>query len=347
MQVSDDGVDGDAQFKALVLDRTGDRSTVEVRELPISRLHEQLPEGDVLVSVRYSSLNYKDALGVTGRGKVVRGSYPFIPGIDLVGTVVESESPKFRKGDAVVQTGWNLGEKHWGGFSQLQRVKSDWLIPLPGRLSMRDAMVFGTAGLTAMIAVMALEANNVVPSSGDVVVTGASGGVGSLAVAILADLGYDVVASTGSEDAHGYLRELGARRIISREELSQGPQQMLESSRWAGAVDTVGGATLATILSQLQAHGSVANCGNAGGAKVETNVYPFILRGINWLGIESNTCPNAKRRKAWRRLAREFPKDKLRRILYREVSLQEVAEVSRQLLDDQMHGRVVVALEQA
>lgn len=334
----------DETFRALVLRASDGELTAAPEKLAQDELEAQRPEGDVLVDVRYSSLNYKDALAVTGEGKVVRSSYPFVPGIDLVGTVVSSTSSDFRRGDVVLQTGWHLGEKYWGGFSQRQLLHSNHLIPLPGRLSMRDAMVIGTAGFTAMVSVMALEANDVSPGKGEVLVTGASGGVGSFAIAILADLGFTVTASTGSIEAHDYLRRLGGSRIIDREELGKGPERLLESERWVGAVDTIGGKTLAAILSQLKRHGSVASCGNAGGVSVETNVFPFILRGINWLGINSNTYPDDKRREAWRRLAREFSKDMLRRILHREISLDEVPAMSRTILEGDVRGRVVVRL---
>jgi acrylyl-CoA reductase (NADPH) len=334
----------DDTFRALVLTKSDEKITAAPQTIGREQLTEQRPDGDVLVSVRYSSLNYKDALAVTGEGKVVRGSYPFVPGIDLVGTVISSESRDFRQGDVVLQTGWNLGEKYWGGFSQQQLLSSDDLIHLPGGLSMRDSMIVGTAGFTAMIAVMALEANDVSSGGNEVIVTGASGGVGSFAVAILADLGFSVTASTGSPETHDYLRSLGASRMIDREALSRGPERLLESERWIGAVDTVGGKTLAAILSQLKHHGSVASCGNAGGVRVETNVFPFILRGVNWLGIDSNTYPNDRRKQAWRRIARMFSRDKLQRILHSEIAIDDVPAVSRTILDEGVRGRVVVRL---
>src|SRR5690606_6522538 len=249
-------------FKALVLDDAGGRPSAAVRTLAPG----DLPEGDVTLSVLYSSLNYKDGLAVTGKGKIIRGGYPFVPGIDLVGTVEASASPAFRAGDVVIGTGWGLGENHWGGYAQRQRVRADWLVPLPEGLAPRDAMVAGTAGLTAMLAVMALEAHGAAPGGGEVVVTGASGGVGSMAVALLARAGFTVVASTGRRDAHDYLRALGAAALLDRDELGRGPQRPMDSARWAGAVDTVGGATLAAVISQLQRHASVAACGLVGGA---------------------------------------------------------------------------------
>lgn len=325
-------------FNALVLDEAGDRLAAAVRSLTTS----DLPEGDVLVAVQYSSLNYKDGLAVTGKGKIIRGSYPFVPGIDLVGTVVASQSPQFAEGDVVVGTGWGLGELHWGGYSQQQRLRSDWLVPLPAGLSPKAAMVVGTAGLTAMLSVLALEAHGIGPDRGEVVVTGASGGVGSMAVALLGALGYTVVASTGSAAAHDYLRGLGAARVIDREELGRGPARPMDSARWAGAVDAVGGETLAAILSQLDRHGCVAACGLAGGASLQTTVFPFILRGVSLLGIDSNTCPNDLRRTAWERIAGTLSAETLDRMTAGVISLGEVPEASERILRGGVQGRLVV-----
>lgn len=308
-----------------------------IRELA----REALPEGDVLVRVLYSSLNYKDALAVTGKGKVIRGSYPFVPGIDLAGVVEESEAPAWTAGRSVIGTGWGLGENHWGGYSQMQRVSSEWLVPLPDGLDAREAMVIGTAGLTAMLSVMALERHGAAPDRGTYLVTGASGGVGSMAVALLAALGYRVAASTGSRDAHSYLRELGADDIVERDELAAGPKRPMDSARWVGAVDTVGGTTLAAVLSAIERHGSVAACGLAGGPDLHTTVFPFILRGVNLLGIDSNTCPNDVRRQAWERLSRELPKPALVR-MGQTIRLAEVPDMSRRLLDNEIRGRIVV-----
>lgn len=326
-------------LRALVLDKTDDGVAADVRELE----EAQLPEGDVLVRVAYSSLNYKDGLAVTGKGKVVRGDYPFIPGIDLVGTVETSESGDYAPGDEVIVTGWGIGEEHWGGYAQKQRVRSEWLVPLPEGMTPKEAMAIGTAGFTAMLAVMALEARDVRPGSGEVVVTGASGGVGSIAVAILGRLGYDVVASTGSETAHGYLKGLGAARIIHRDELGQGPRRPLDSARWAGGIDTVGSATLAAMLSQTSRHGSVAACGLAGGSELNTTVFPFILRGVSLLGIDSNTCPADVRRTAWGRLARDLPKEALA-ALTQTIPLTDVPAMSEEILKGHVQGRVVVAV---
>ena len=326
-------------FQALVLDKTDGGVTADVRELEES----QLPEGDVLVQVAYSSLNYKDGLAVTGKGKVVRGDYPFVPGIDLVGTVETSESGGYVPGDRVIVTGWGIGEDHWGGYAEKARVRSDWCVPLPEGLTPEEAMAMGTAGLTAMLSVMALEGADVRPGEGEVVVTGASGGVGSIAVALLGRLGYNVAASTGSEAAHDYLKKLGATRIIDRDDLGQGPRRPLDTARWAGGVDTVGGATLAAMLSQTARHGAVAACGLAGGSELNTTVFPFILRGVSLLGIDSNTCPVDVRREAWDRLARDLPKEVLGAIT-QTIPLSDVPAMSEQILSGDVRGRLVVAV---
>ncbi|ARA92889.1 oxidoreductase [Rhodothermaceae bacterium RA] len=325
-------------FNALLVDHTDSTRTARVQALEAS----DLPEGDVEVEVLYSSLNYKDALAVTGRGKIIRGDFPFVPGIDLVGRVVASEVPEVAPGDVVIQTGWGLGETHWGGYAGRQRVWARHLVPLPEGLTPLDAMVIGTAGFTAMLAVQTLEEHGVTPDRGEVVVTGASGGVGSFAVALLARAGYHVVASTGSASAHTYLTRLGATRIIPRDTLGQGPQRPLDSARWAGAVDAVGGATLAAILSTLDRHGCVAACGLAGGAELHTTVFPFILRGVVLAGIDSNTCPNDRRRQIWKRLAEAVSEDLREQILARIISLEAVPEASEAVLAGRVQGRIVV-----
>lgn len=301
-----------------------------------------LPDGDTLVAISHSGLNYKDALAITGRGKIIRGDYPFIPGIDFVGEVVDSKSRSFVPGDPVIGTGWGLGETHWGGYSQFQTVEGEWLVLLPEMLSRENAMVVGTAGLTAMLSVMALEDAGLNPSHGEVIVTGASGGVGSLAVALLSASGYAVVASTGSTSAHEYLRDLGAARIIDRGELAAGPARPMDSARWAGSIDVVGGSTLAAIISQLDRHGSVAACGLAGGHEVHTTVYPFILRGVNLLGIDSNTCPIRRRVEAWDRIARLLSPEVLSRIKADTITMEEIPAYSERILAGGITGRVVV-----
>lgn len=321
-------------FQAFVLDQVGGELRSDIKELKIS----DLPEGDVLVKVAYSSLNYKDGLAVTGRGKIVR-SYPMIPGIDLAGVVESSDSPKFKPGDKVILTGWELGEKYWGGYSQYARVKSDWLVPLPESLELKHAMSIGTAGLTAMLCVMALEEHGF-PSDREVVVTGAAGGVGSVAVILLSKLGYKVVASTGRKEAHSYLKELGAHDIIDREELARDGRP-LESQRWGAAVDTVGGKTLAGLLRSMAYRGTVAACGLAGGSEFTSSVFPFILRGVKLVGVESVVTPIETRVQAWNKLAQLLSSDLLDKIT-QVYPLREVPRLSEEILKGQIRGRVVI-----
>lgn len=328
---------------ALVLESTGKTVQASVRVL----CTEDLPQEAVRIQVLYSSVNYKDALAVTGRGNVVRAPFPFVPGIDLAGRVVESHTSDFSPGDLVIQTGGGLGEKVWGGYAQQQRVSPQWLLPLPERLTPLRSMVIGTAGLTAMLSVIALEAQGLTPDCGEVVVTGASGGVGSFAVAILASQGYTVAASTGSIDAHPYLRDLGAAHIRDRAELAGGPNRPLETGQWAGAIDTVGGATLGAVLSRLDRHASVAACGNAGGIGLETTVFPFILRGVNLLGIDSNTAPMPLRRKAWERLSDERFQNVTDRILSGILALDGVPGAAQRLMAGSVTGRLVVDMQSA
>jgi acrylyl-CoA reductase (NADPH) len=322
-------------LKALVVE-SGDPYTAQIRQATL----DELPQGDVLVRVAYSSLNYKDGLAITGAGKVIR-SFPMVPGIDLAGTVLESASPGYKPGDPVILTGWGVGERHWGGLAELARVRSEWLVPLPQGLSLQQAMGIGTAGFTAMLAVMALEAH-AMDKSKEVLVTGAAGGVGSLAVALLARLGYRVVASTGRTSEEAYLRSLGAGEILDRAALTA-PSKPLESERFGGAVDTVGGAVLAGVLPRMAYGGSVAACGNAGGVKLETTVFPFILRGVNLLGIDSVMCPREKRLEAWQRLAHDLPRPLLEEAM-QVVSLEEVPERAQAILQGQVRGRVVVKM---
>ncbi len=326
------------RFTALVLTRDEAGHT----RAALSELSEaDLPPEDVLVSVEYSSLNYKDGLAITGKGKVVR-QFPMVPGIDLAGTVLSSRSPDYQPGQKVVLTGWGVGERYWGGYSQRQRVKPEWLVPLPASLGAREAMAIGTAGLTAMLCVMTLEQAGVAPDSGDILVTGASGGVGSVAVAILAHRGYRVAAVTGRPEGADWLRELGAQTIIPRDEMTQ-PPKPLERQRWAGAVDTVGGVMLARVLAETAYGGAVAACGLAGGSDLPTTVMPFILRGVSLHGVDSVMCPLARRQLAWERLARDLPRDALSG-LTREVGLQDLPDLGEQILAGQVRGRVVVAL---
>lgn len=327
-------------FRALVVDQEDGATTSNVKEMSGG----DLPDiGDVLVAVAYSTLNYKDGLAVTGKAKVLR-SFPMVPGIDLAGTVIESGSSEFQEGDKVVLTGFETGERYWGGYTQKNRVRSDTLIHLPDKMTLKESMIIGTAGLTAMLSVMALEEHGLRPADGgEVVVTGASGGVGSMAVAILSQLGYNVVASTGSTDAHQYLRLLGARDFIDRKTLGEPSKRPLEAGRWAGAVDAVGGDTLAGLLRSMAPHTSIALSGNAGGVALNSTVLPFILRGVNLLGIDSNFAPMEQRTVAWRRLAEAVSKDALEAMV-RDADLEDVPALSEEILAGQIQGRTVIKL---
>jgi acrylyl-CoA reductase (NADPH) len=326
-------------FKALVLEQEDGAVKAEIQQLGT----DALPEGDVLISVAYSTLNYKDGLAVTGKGKIIR-NYPMVPGVDFVGTVAESASPRFKAGDQVILTGWGVGERHWGGYAQMARVKSEWLVPLPEGLSMEQAMAIGTAGFTAMLSVMALEQHNVRPDGREVVVTGAAGGVGSVAVALLAKLGYTVAAATGRTELHDYLvGTLGAKEIVGREEVSGESKRPLEKERWGGAVDTVGGKVLSGLLPTMAYHSSVAVCGNAGGIELNTTVFPFILRGVNMLGIDSVMCPLEVRTEAWNRLVRDLPPQALGG-MQQVVALEDIPALSQDILKGQVRGRVVIDL---
>lgn len=325
-------------FAALTVNQVDDGTVARFEDLPVSAL----PEGEVLVRVACSSLNYKDALAVTGRGKVIR-RFPMVPGIDLAGTVLESSSDAFQPGDQVIANGCGLGEVHWGGFAQLARLPAEWLLPLPEGLTLQQAMGIGSAGIAAMLCVTTLEAHGCRPESGEVLVTGAAGGVGSLAVAILARLGYAVVAATGREECYTYLKLLGAARIVARSELARPPQKPLETARWAGAIDNVGGNTLATLLSTLRPSCSVAAVGLAGGHELHTTVYPFILRGVNLLGINAAALSSHQRRQLWDRLRRDLPPTTLEHII-QPASLAQVPELSHRLLAGQIRGRLVIEI---
>ena len=323
-------------FKALVLKEAGGKVSAAIQELDDSRL----PAGDVTVAVEHSTLNYKDGLVLGGLGRLVR-TYPHVPGVDFAGTVAASDNPAWKQGDKVILTGWRVGEAHWGGYAQKARVKGVWLVKLPAGITTKQAMAIGTAGFTSMLAVMALEAHGVAPGAGDVLVTGAAGGVGSVATAILAKLGHRVVASTGRAETHGYLRDLGAAEIIDRATIATPSGKPLDSERWAGCVDAVGGSTLAAILPQIRYRGSVAACGLAGGTKLETTVIPFLLRGVNLLGIDSVMCPKEVRQDAWRRLASDLPLGKLDAMI-RMATLAELPALGPQIIAGKIQGRVVV-----
>lgn len=323
-------------FKALVLEEADGKVTGSVQSLP----EEKLPAGDVTVAVEYSTLNYKDGLILKGLGRLVR-AYPHVPGVDFAGTVEASDNPNWKPGDKVILTGWRVGEAHWGGYAQKARVKGEWLVPLPEGLSTRRAMAIGTAGFTAMLAVMALEDHGLQPGQGEVLVTGAAGGVGSVATAVLAKLGHHVTASTGRAAAHDYLKQLGAATIIDRATIATPSGKPLESERWAGCIDSVGGSTLATILPQMRYHSSVASVGLAGGNKLETTVIPFIIRGVNLLGIDSVMCPVERRRTAWARLVRDLPMDKLD-AMTESAKLSDLAALAGEIVAGRVRGRVVV-----
>ncbi|MGB0552915.1 MAG: MDR family oxidoreductase [Alphaproteobacteria bacterium] len=325
-------------FKALVLSESDGKVSNEIQELTSS----DLPEGDVLVRVEYSDVNYKDGMVVNGIGGLVR-NYPHVPGIDFAGVVEESSHSRCAAGDKVVLTGWRVGEVHWGGYAQKARVNGDWLVPLPEGLSTKQAMAVGTAGLTSMLCVMALEDHGLTPSDGPVLVTGAAGGVGSVAVSILACLGYEVGASTGREAQHEYLKSLGATTLVARSDLSEPNKRPLESETWAGAIDTVGSTTLARVLAQVKYGGSVAACGLAGGPKLEVTVLPFLLRGVNLLGIDSVMQPFENRVRVWDRIASDLPHEKLEKMT-EVIGLSGVAEAASSILSGQVRGRLVVEL---
>lgn len=324
-------------FKALVMEAGADGAVAALRELS----DDALPAGDVTVRVEYSTLNYKDGLCLSAKGGGLVRNYPHVPGIDFAGVVEASEDARYKPGDRVVLTGWRVGEAYWGGYAQKARVKADWLVPLPATLTTRDAMAVGTAGFTAMLAVMALEDHGLTPAKGEVLVTGAAGGVGSIATAILAGLGYQVAAVTGRPETEAYLRALGASRIVPRAELAETVKRPLESETWAGCVDAVGGAMLARILGQMQHRASVAAVGLAGGASLPATVVPFLLRGVNLLGIDSVQSPYEERLRAWGRIARELPMAKLAAMV-REVGLADLPALGAAILQGEVQGRIVV-----
>jgi acrylyl-CoA reductase (NADPH) len=325
------------KFKALVLEESDGKTSSGIQHLEPS----SLPDGDVLVHVSHSSLNYKDGLAITGTGKIIR-KFPMVPGIDFAGVVEVSSSDRYQVGDQVVLTGWGVGERHWGGLSELARVKAEWLVPLPKGLSAAQAMGIGTAGFTAMLCVMALERAGL--ENGEVVVTGAAGGVGSVAVMLLAKLGHQVTASTGRSETHDYLREIGATDILERGVLA-GSSRPLETERFAGAVDTVGGTTLAGLIARMKYNSSIAACGLAGGAGLTTTVMPFILRGVNLLGVESVMVPYQQRIAAWDRLTKDLPLDHLERAM-QTVKLEDAPRLAQEIIAGQVRGRVVVDLAQ-
>ena len=326
-------------FKALIVDKDDEgRVSQSVQEIETDRLPQ---DGDVTVAVEYSTVNYKDGLCLTGAGGLVR-SYPHVPGIDFAGTVEASDDARYTPGDRVVLTGWRVGEVWWGGYAQKARVKADWLVPLPEGLTARQAMAVGTAGFTAMLAVMALEDHGLAPEGeGEVLVTGAAGGVGSIATAILAKLGYRVAGVTGRPETADYLTGLGAGRIVPREELAETVKRPLESETWSGCVDAVGGAMLARVLGQMRYGASVAAVGLAGGMALPATVIPFLLRGVNLLGIDSVMQPYDRRLRAWNRIVSDLPMDKLEAMI-RPAALADLPALGPEILKGRVQGRVVV-----
>lgn len=323
--------------KALILNQENNRLTASIESI----LPEQLSPGNVTVGVEWSGINYKDALAITGKGKIIR-NFPMVPGIDFSGKVQQSDDPRFKVGQDVILTGWGVGETHCGGLSQLARVKGDWLVPTPENLDNRKAMIIGTAGFTAMLCVMALQEGGVKPEDGEVVVTGASGGVGNTAIALLNRLGYRVAAVTGRLENSDYLTELGAKRIVSRDEYADAGRP-LEKQLWAGAIDTVGGPMLAKTLAQMQYNGTVAACGLAGSHELPTTVMPFILRNVRLQGVDSVMTPIERRQAVWQRLAELIP-DSYYDLVTKEISLEQVVQTAHDLMNNKITGRTLVRL---
>ncbi|MEP3476164.1 MAG: MDR family oxidoreductase [Hyphomicrobiales bacterium] len=322
-------------FQGLLIEKNDDKQSIALKQFEDS----DLPEGDVIVQVEYSTINYKDALAVTGSSPIAK-IYPLVPGIDFSGTVLSSETPEYSVGQKVVLNGWGVGEKHWGGLAERAKVKSEWLVHLPDGFDTKQAMAIGTAGYTAMLCVMALEEQGVKPSDGEIIVSGASGGVGSVAVSVLAKLGYTVVALTGKAHEHDYLKELGATEVLDRSLFSE-PGRPLNKERFAGAVDCVGSTTLANICASMKYGGVVTACGLAGGFDFPSTVMPFILRGVTLVGIESVMCPKPKRLEAWRRLAEDLNVEHLTK-MSSEIGLSEVIPTSASLLKGVIKGRLIV-----
>ncbi|ANZ95603.1 acrylyl-CoA reductase family protein [Brochothrix thermosphacta] len=327
------------KFKALIVDKQADSFKVGIEEITFA----DLPVEDVLVKVAYSSINYKDALATIPNGNIVK-EYPFIPGVDIAGTVVSSKNAAFKAGDEVIALGYGIGVSHFGGYSEYASLPAEWVIPLPKGLTMKEAMIYGTAGFTAALSIDRLEANGLKPEQGEVLVTGATGGVGSMAVALLADKGYNVVASSGKAQQTAFLQKIGASSVVSREAVYDGKIKALGKQKWAGAVDTVGGEVLASLLSQIKYGGSVAASGLTAGTAVPTMVFPFILRGINLLGIDSVEFPSTDRRALWQRLATDLKPQNLEQLIDEEIRLEDLPTVLPTLLKGQAVGRYLVKL---
>ncbi len=326
-------------FQALVVDKTESSFSVAVKPVTL----EDLPAGEVVIKVAYSSVNYKDGLASIPSGKILR-SYPFIPGVDLSGTVVSSTDERFSEGQQVIATGYGMGVFHFGGYSEYARIPAAWITPLPEGLTLREAMIYGTAGLTAALSILALEDHDLSPDKGKVLVTGATGGVGGSAIAMLSTKGYSVVASTGNAEANDYLKSLGVEEVISREEVIGETSKPLDKQCWQGAVDSVGGNSLAAILSKISYRGSVAASGLTGGTSVPTTVLPFILRGVNLLGIDSVECAEVIREKVWTRMATDLKPAQLENLVDREVTLNELPQALDDILQGNTRGRVLVRL---
>lgn len=326
-------------FDALVVHNVDDQFSVDIQKLTLT----DLPEGEVLIRVHYSGINYKDSLATIPNGNIVK-TYPFVPGIDLAGVVVSSSDSRFQEGDEVIATSYEIGVSHFGGYSEYARIPAQWIVPLPKGLTLKEAMIIGTAGFTAALSVQRLEENKIAPEKGKVLVTGATGGVGSFAVAILATRGFNIEASTGKESEYEYLQKLGATTIIPREDVFDGKLRALGKTKWAAAIDPVGGEPLASLLSQIEYGGSVAVSGLTAGTKLPTTVFPFILRGINLLGIDSVYCPMETRVHIWNRLATDFKPANLEALMQQEVTLQQLPDILPTLLKGEARGRTIVTL---
>jgi len=327
------------RFRALIVDKIEQECSIELKELTL----DDLMQGEVTIKVAYSGVNYKDGLASIPTGRIVK-NYPFIPGIDLSGTVAASTDSRYKAGDEVIVTSYGLGVSHFGGFSQYARVPADWIVPLPNGLTMKEAMVLGTAGIAAALSIQRLEENGLTPEQGPILVTGATGGVGSLAISMLSMNGYHVVASTGKELEYPYLQSLGAKEILSRRDVSPERISSLDKQRWAGAIDPIGGKTLSYILSTTQYGGSVAVSGLLGGADVATTVYPFILRGVNLLGIDTVEYPLDKRMRLWERMATHLKPLNLLGTINQEISLEELPDHLASILKGEIRGRTIVKL---
>lgn len=329
----------DKPFKAFFVDKTDENFYAQIREATL----DTLPEGGCLIKVAYSSVNYKDGLASIPNGKIVR-TYPFIPGIDLAGTIVSSADPRFKEGDSVIATSYDIGVSHFGGYSEYAQIPADWIVPLPKGLTLEEAMIFGTAGFTAALSLHRLEENGLSPEKGKVLVTGATGGVGSIATAILAVRGYEVVASTGKESEHDFLKEIGAKEVISREEVCGEHIKPLDKQAYAGAVDPVGGRSLAAVLSKIKYSGAVAVSGLTGGSELPGSVFPFILRGVDLLGVDSVYCPMNLRTEVWSKMATIYkPADALDRIK-RVIAFEELPQALNTILKGEARGRTIVKM---